>query len=109
MKRLVLALALTIAVAQPASAYLLSCGAFRSAVLSGDEQLLGVTVGHAFGVADMIAGLLCFGGDRRCGCLSNIGDRAEQFGEQTANAILACPAGDPAFGAVFNAVFDICR
>jgi hypothetical protein len=108
MKRLAFALALTIAAAQPASAYFLTCGAVRAAVLLGTDETIAIVSGHAFGVSDMLATLLCFAGDRRCQCLSNMGDRAGQYGSAVGEAVNPCPANDSAVGRIFNAALEVC-
>ena len=92
-----------------ADAYLWTCGGVRAAVLSGNDDALLAVAAHSFGVADMVATMMCFVGHRRCGCLSSMEDRTEPFAEAFANGILACAANDPAVGQAFNAVFAVCR
>ena len=107
MKKLALTLALTAAFVQPASAFFITCSEYRAAILSGDDLILGGAIGHSFGTADMLAGLLCFVNDRRCRCLSNLD--AGDFGGAIGRAISSCPGGDPVFGVEFNAALSLCR
>jgi hypothetical protein len=111
MKRLALALALalTLLVAQPAAAYFVTCGEFRAVFLVGDDETMNILGGHVFGVSDMLATLLCFGGDRRCNCLSNMTNRPGDYGTAVANAIVDCPANANAVGQIFNAALQVCR
>jgi hypothetical protein len=111
LKKLVttLTLAAALAAAAPASAYFLTCNEYRLAVISGDERLGAIAFGQAFGVSDMLATLLCFAGDRRCGCLQNLTDRAGDYGGAVGRLIARCPANSPAVGQIFNAALEVCR
>jgi len=110
-KKTLAALALALAlVSSPASAYYLTCGAYKAAILSNVESVQFAAVGHSFGTVDMLATLLCFGRDRRCNCLSNLDSRTDgAFANALAARIAACPDNNTAVGPAFNAALDVCR
>lgn len=102
-----LALALTLA-AQPASAYLLSCGDFIDAFRFGTATVKLAATANTLGVADMLGALLCFGRDPRCACLSSMEARPEAFARSLVDAVMACDPNDALVGAAFNAALDVC-
>lgn len=111
-RRLAIAFAATLALvatAPPAQAYNLTCGTFRNFVLSGNDQLLGFATGHAIGVIDELAALLCFVRHPQCNCLRGILDRdAAGIGRAVGNQVAACPANDGAFGPATRAAQQFC-
>jgi hypothetical protein len=110
LKTLALTLAVTAAMAAPASAYFFTCGTFRAGVLSADEFVNGAVVGHTVGVSDQLAAQLCSVRDRRCSCLQNIGQsRASQYGREVGRLIAACPANQPAVAKIMTAALNVCR
>ena len=109
MKKILAALALTLTMTQPAHAYLVSCGDFKAAFTVGDNEVQAAVAGHSFGVVDMLATLDCFVRDRRCTCLSTMEARPEAYAEALVNRIMACPNGNTAAGAAFNAALDVCQ
>jgi hypothetical protein len=114
MKRTLSTIALTAALlaAQSANAYVYTCSRLRTSVLSGDDMLVGSAVGFSIGVGEFIAGLMCFVGNRQCGCLQNVvEDHTEDFSEAVAIEISECASrapNEPAFGAMSRAVRRIC-
>ena len=90
--------------------YTFSCIEYRAAVLSNDRLLNGSAVGMAFGVADALAQIHCFVGDRRCRCLRDwpIGNPTP-FAAAVGSEIATCQRDRPVAGAIQAAVMRACR
>lgn len=118
--RAVISLALLAAVGVPriASAVQLdySCE-ISAAILTGDDDRLKFSlVGETIGAASMIANLVCFVGDGRCGCLRRVtdGDRDEnsQFAQELGRIIAGCVGSNPSrslSGISQEAALNVCR
>lgn len=115
MKKLAASIALTIVVALPtgASAYYLSCGQVVNWILNGTTQQQGIVAGHATGVVDLYAGLICLTRGNRCPCLANIfTTRLDDFSEAMATELNRCVRDSPseaAFGPTLRAANAVCR
>jgi len=90
------------------SNYTYNCREARAAVLSGDPLLSSVS-GFALGATDMLAGLYCFVGNFRCGCLRDgpVGNPSG-FGRALGTDLASCPGNDPLFALVSRAAFAFC-
>jgi hypothetical protein len=109
-KVLFLALALSTLCASNASAYSLTCGDIVDIFTYGTDEDQMLAVGHLAGTADMVATMLCFGGDRRCNCLKNVVvNQPEALADAYVGWVQSCLDGDPAVGPAFNAVLQVCR
>lgn len=110
-RKLAAALTLALLLAAPlrADAYYLSCGNSVDLILSGNEALAGVAVGHAAGAVDVLAGLICLTGGSTCSCLSNVVSvQTERYADALANELISCGTSDPAFGAALRAARQVC-
>jgi len=100
-------IALVIALtATSADAFFMTCGDARALSESGDDI---ATASHAFGALDAFAGLLCFVGDAKCGCLIDAAaNRPREFSRQFNIHLENCGDSDPAFGVAFQAAEALC-
>lgn len=109
-RRLALALAL-VTLPVSAHAYSITCNQVIAAAV-GSDLVQGAVVGHAWGSADVLAGLLCVVGSPKCACLSNIVDRHnEAFAREYADEIIRCRnvnGNDPAFVPAMRAAQRVC-
>lgn len=110
-RRLVLAAAFLV-LPVSAQAYSFTCNQVAAAANASDLTF-GAVVGHAWGSADVLAGLLCIVGSPKCYCLSNIVDlHNEAFARAYADEIIRCRNVDgnaAAFAPAMRAAQAVCR
>lgn len=91
--------------ATPADAFFMTCGDARALTASGDDA----ATSHSFGTLDAYAGLLCFVGDEKCGCLIDAAaNRPREFTRVFESLLDDCGDGDPAFGVAIQTAEAIC-
>ncbi len=96
---------LLVLTAAPASAFFMTCGDARALSESNTDSV----IGHSMGALDAFAGLLCFVGDAKCGCLIDAGaNRPREFTRAFNQALENCADSDPAFGVALQAAGALC-
>ena len=95
-----------------AHAYLGTCSDVASLIMSNDEKDNALGFGYVFGDSDLLAGLLCFAGNRQCECAqAAVSDRVDEFARALVDNLDRCIRVDgsqAAFGAVNRAIRQLC-